>query len=156
MADLHEMRNQKPDLPTFTNTGVDFFGPLEVGKGRGICKRYGVILTCLASRAIHLEVAASLETDACNNAPGCFISRRGQVTLLVSNNGTNFVGANRELKEALVALNYQQIEGVLSQVGIRWSFKPPAGSHHGGVWERMFRMVRRVLRSVVLSYVSRY
>lgn len=62
MADLPEMRIQ-PDLPPFTNTGVDFFGPLEVRKGRGIGKRYGVILTCLASRAVHLEVAASLETD---------------------------------------------------------------------------------------------
>lgn len=148
MADLPEIRIQ-PDLPPFTNTGVDFFGPLEVRKGRGICKRYGVILTCLASRAVHLEVAASLETDACINALRRFISRRGQVTHLVSDNGTNFVGANRELKEALVALNHQQIEGVLSQVGIRWSFNPPAGSHHGGVWERMIRIVRKILSSIL-------
>lgn len=148
MADLPEVRIQ-PDLPPFTNTGMDYFGPVELRKGRGTCKRYGAIFTCLASRAIHLEVAASLETDACLNALRRFISRRGQVTHLISDNGTNFIGADRELRKARGALNQQQIEGVLSQAGIRWSFNPPAGSHHGSVWERMIRMVRRVLSSVV-------
>ena len=148
MADLPEVRIQ-PDLPPFTNTGVDYFGPVEVRKGRGTCKRYGAIFTCLASRAVHLEVAVSLETEACINALRRFISRRGQVTHLISDNGTNFVGADRELREAIAALNHQRIAGVLSQVGIRWSFNPPAGSHHGGVWERMIRMVRRILSSVV-------
>lgn len=71
------------------------------------------------------------------------------MTHLVSDNGTNFVGVNRELKEALAALNHQQIEGVLSQVGIRWSFNPPVGSHHGGVWERIICIIRRVLSSVL-------
>lgn len=148
MADLPEVRVQ-PDLPPFTNTGVDYFGPVEVRKGRGVCKRYGAIFTCLASRAIHLEVAASLETDACINALRRFISRRGQITHLVSDNGTNFIGADKELKETLSALNHQQIERVLSPLGIRRSFNPPAGSHHGGVWERMIRLIRRVLSSVL-------
>lgn len=148
MADLPKERIL-PDLPPFTNTGVDYFGPVEVKNGRITSKRYGVLFTCMASRAIHLEVANSLETDACINALRRFISRRGQVTHLRSDNGTNFIGAQRELKEALAALNHEKIHGVLSQVGIRWSFNPPAGSHHGGVWERMIRSVKRVLSSVL-------
>lgn len=147
MVDLPEVRIQ-PDLP-FTNTGVDYFGPVEVKRGRGTCKLYRVIFTCLASRAVHLEVAVSLETDTCINALRRFISRRGQVTHLVSDNGTNFVGAERELREAVDALGHHRIGGVLAQAGICWSFNPPAGSHHGGVWERMIRMVRRVLSSVL-------
>jgi len=82
MADLPEMRFQ-PDLPSFTNTGVDFFGPLKVRKGRGTCKWYGAILNCLASRAVHHEVAASLEMDTSMNNLPRFISRRGQVAHLV-------------------------------------------------------------------------
>lgn len=148
MADLPKVRIL-PDLPPFTNTGVDYFGPVEVRRGRSTCKRYGVIFTCMASRAIHLEVAESLETDACINALRRFISRRGQVEHLRSDNGTNFIGAERELKKALVALNQDMIQGTMSQVGIRWSFNPPAGSHHGGVWERMIRLVRRVLTSIL-------
>ena len=91
----------------------------------------------------------SLETDACINAIRRFISRRGQVLQLRSDNGTNFIGAERELREAVAALNHDQIEGALSQVRIHWSFNPPAGLHHGGVCERMIRLVRRVLSSVL-------
>ena len=103
----------------------------------------------MASRAIHLEVAVSLDTDACINAIRRFVSRRGQVAHLRSENGTNFVGAERELKQALAAMNQDKINGVLTQAGIQWSFNPPAASHHGGVWERMIRLVRKVLSSVL-------
>jgi len=41
----------------------------------------------------------------------------------------------------------------MSQVGIRWSFNPPASSHHGGVWERMIRLMQRVLTS---AYTKRH
>ena len=148
MADLPKVRIL-PDLPPFTNTGVDYFGPVEVRRGRSTCKRYGAIFTCMASRAVHLEVAVSLDTDACINALRRFISRRGQVTSLTSDNGTNFIGADRAGGEALTALNQDRIQGALSHAGIQQNFNPPAGSHHGGVWERMIHLVRRVLSSVL-------
>lgn len=66
-----------------------------------------------------------------------------------SDNGTNFVGAERELREALASLDHDRIERTLSKKGIKWSFNPPAGSHHGGAWERMIRMIRRILCSVL-------
>ena len=148
MADLPKERIV-PDLPPFTNVGVDYFGPVGIKRGRATCKRYGVLFTCMASRAVHLEVANSLETDACINAIRRFISRRGQVIHIRSDNGTNFVGAERELREAVGELNHERIQGALISAGVKWSFNPPAGSHHGGVWERMIRMVRRVLSSVL-------
>ncbi|XP_063042981.1 uncharacterized protein LOC134437423 [Engraulis encrasicolus] len=148
MADLPKER-VLPDHPPFTNVGLDYFGPIEVKKGRGTVKRYGVIFTCLSSRAVHLEVASSLDTDACINALRRFICRRGQVVRIQSDNGTNFIGAERELREALSSLNQTQIEGALRQQGIKWSFNPPAASHFGGVWERVIRMVRRILNSVL-------
>ena len=75
MADLPQDR-LLPDKPPFTNTGVDYFGPIEVRRGRVKVTRYGVLLTCLIVRALHLEVAHSLDTDLCINALRRFQARR--------------------------------------------------------------------------------
>lgn len=82
---------------------------------------------------MHLEVAASLDTDACLNALWRFISRRGQVMHLRSDNGTNFVGASRELKKAMSDLNQDRTMKTMSMAGVHRSFNPPAASHFGGV-----------------------
>ncbi len=148
MADL-PVEGITPDLPPFTNTGVDFFGPIEVKRGRSKVKRYGVIFTCMASRAVHLEMAYSLDTDSCINALRRFVCRRGQVSHIRSDNGTNFIGAERELREALIELNNEKIQRALLQKGVHWNFNPPLSSHFGGVWERMIRMVKQILCAVL-------
>lgn len=56
MADLPSDR-VAPDLPPFTYVEFDYFGPIEIKRGHATLKRYGVIFTCLASRAVHLKVA---------------------------------------------------------------------------------------------------
>lgn len=117
MADL-PLSRVLPDEPPFTRTGVDYFGPFTVKQGRTTAKRYGVIFTCLATRAIHIEVATSLDTDSFINALRRFIARRGQVTEICSDNGTNFVGAEQELKKSIKEWNMSNIEGMLSQRGI--------------------------------------
>lgn len=142
-----------PDKPQFTDVGVDYFGPIEIKRGHSLVKRYGVIFTCMASRAVHLEVAYTLDTDSYIHALRRFICRQGQVSFLRSDNGTNFIGAERELREALNGLNQNKIQSAMLQRGIKWYFNPPAGSHHGGVRERLMHMVRNVLRSVLNQQV---
>lgn len=120
-----------------------------MSKGRGTAKRYGVIFTCLVCRVVHLEVANSLDTDPCLNALCGFICRRGQVALIRSDNGANCIGAERELREALASLNHAQIKRAVRKDGVDWCFNVPVGSHHGGVWERVIRIARRILSSVL-------
>lgn len=147
MADLPKDRIT-PDLPPFTYVGADYFGPIEVNRGRCLVKRYGVIFTCLVSRAVHLEISHSLDTDSCINALRRFVCRRGQVKEIRSDNGTNLVATEKELKQALKEWNLNKIESALTQQGIKWIFNPPAGSHYGGVWERLIRMIKKILLSV--------
>ncbi|XP_070567315.1 uncharacterized protein [Ptychodera flava] len=148
MADLPADRVQ-PHQPPFTNVGVDYFGPIEVKIKRSSVKRYGVIFTCLAVRAVHIEVADSLSTDSFINALRRFIARRGPVKMIRSDNGTNFVGARRILQEEIDKWNQQKIQDNLLQDNIEWKFNPPYGSHFGGVWERQIRTVRQLLLSLV-------
>ncbi|XP_072164399.1 uncharacterized protein [Diadema setosum] len=148
MADLPTER-VTPDKPPFTYTGVDFFGPFRVKRGRSEMKRYGCVFTCLASRAVHLEVAHSLDTDSFVFALRRFISRRGYPAKIFSDNGTNFRSGHKELKESLASLNSSKIGRFLSQKGIAWQFTPPGASHMGGVWERVIRSVRKILEGLL-------
>lgn len=92
--------------PPFTNTGVDYFGPMNVKKGRSTEKRWGCIFTCLTTCALHLELAGDLSIDSFTMALRRFRRRRGNPRTMRSDNGTNFVGAKRELEEApLKSLN---------------------------------------------------
>ena len=135
--------------PPFTHTGMDLFGPLHVKHGRGTAKRWCCLFTCLTTRAVHLEVVNSLSTDDFLLCLRRFLNRRGDVLELRCDNGTNFVGAERESKESLKAWNQDQIQKELIQRGCRWIFQPPTASSMSGVWERLVRSAKTVLKAII-------
>ena len=96
--------------PPFTYTGVEYFGLVIIKRqnwtrtSTGTDKSYGVIFTCLAYGAVHLELACDLSTDCFIMALQRFTSRRGNPRNMWSDNGQNFVGANRELKVLIKTL----------------------------------------------------
>ncbi len=149
MADLPSDR-VTPHKPPFAVTGIDCFGPFYVKRGRAQVKRYGCIFTCLSIRAIHIEKLESLDSDAFVNALTRFAARRGVPEVIRCDNGTNFVGGQREIKEAINQWNEShKTQDYLLQRHIQWIFNPPAASHMGGVWERQIRSVRKVLTSIL-------
>ena len=135
--------------PPFTFTGVDLFGPLTVKWGRGTAKRWGCLFTCLTTRAVYLDATPSLETDDFIMILRQFISRRGPPIEIWSDRGTNFVGANRELRESIARWNEEKIDRQLQQMGIKWVFQPPAAPHASGVWERLVQITKKHLKSAV-------
>lgn len=98
----------------------------------------------MASWAVHLESANSLDTASFINALRRFICRRGPVRQLRSDQGSNFVGARRELKESVAELDDDRIKEELLKNNCDWAtFKMnvPSASHMGGIWERQIRTV---------------
>ena len=152
MANLPSVRTI-PGEPPFSYVGVDYFGPYFVKRGRVQMTRYGCLFTCLKIRAVHIEVVHSLDTDSFINALQRFMSRRGQVKMLQSDNATNFVGAEKELRVAVEGWNTNRIGNFLRQNSIQWCFNPPAASHMGGVWERQIRSVRRIRSALMKEQV---
>ena len=144
MADLPADRVTRYKTP-FSFVGVDCFRPFWVKRARSQVKCYGVLFTCLATRAIHLEVAQSMDTDSFLNSMRRFIARRSVPEVMRSDNGSNFVGGCKELREAISGWNKSQIHEFLLQRNVKWLFNPPSGSHFGGVWERCIRIVRKIL-----------
>ena len=96
--------------PPFSFTDMDLFGPIYVKHGRRTAKRWCCLFTCLTTRSVHLEVVNSMDTDEFIMCLRRFINRRGDVKELRCDNGSNFVGSERELKKSLREWNQGQIE----------------------------------------------
>ena len=100
MADLPAER-VTPAKPPFCYVGVDCFGPFLVKRGRSHVKCYGCLFTCFTIRAIHIEKLDTLDADSFINAFVRFCARRGVPEKIQSDNGTNFVADERELRETM-------------------------------------------------------
>ena len=139
--------------PTFYHTGIDYFGPITVKVLRSRVKRWGCIFTCLTTRAVHLEVSPSYDSDDFINVLERFICRRGMPNLIRSDCGTNFKGANTELKKELERMDNAKINENLRRKSIHWEFNPPESPHMGGVWVRMVRSVKTTLNAIIMNEV---
>jgi hypothetical protein len=103
MAPLPYIR-VRTSMRAFSYAAVDYAGPFVTTQGRGRCrqKRYLSLFTCLSCRAVHLEIAFSLDTFF--NAFFRMVNRRGLPQEVISDNGTNFVGAEKELRQLIQQL----------------------------------------------------
>ncbi|MCK5873000.1 MAG: hypothetical protein KAG26_09250, partial [Methylococcales bacterium] len=149
MADLPSERVEPS--PPFTHCGLDCFGPFHVKDGRKNVKRYGLIVTCLASRAVHLEVLDDMTTDSFINGLRNVIAIRGTIQQIRCDRGTNFVGASRDFRQAWREMDKDAIATSMLEKTCEFVFNPPAASHMGGVWERQIRTVRNVLSGLLLG-----
>ncbi|XP_043196899.1 uncharacterized protein LOC122381161 [Amphibalanus amphitrite] len=150
MADLPSERVDEAE--PFTHSGVDCFGPFFVRERRSEVKRWGILFTCLSSRAIHLETLNSMTADAFINAYRRFTCRRGKVRALYHDRGTNFIGGRGHLEAALSEMDHDNIRRTLLKDNCDWvQFNPitPKASHMGGAWERQIRTVRSALSSLL-------
>ena len=137
----------------FVYVGCDVFGPYVVKNYRSEIKRYGCVFTCLVTRAVHIEKLNSLDTNSFVNAIRRFIARRGYPEKIFSDNGTNFVSGEKEMKKALEELSQNDIMQYAVKCGFVWEFVPPSAPHWGGAWERMVGCIKRVLKSVLTESV---
>ena len=98
---------------------------------------------------MHIEIAESLDTDSFINALRRFMNLRGNPKVIYSDNSTNFRAGEREIRESLQEWNQTGINKFLMQKGINWYFNPPTASHMGGIWERVIRSIRKILKALL-------
>ena len=142
MSDLPQVR--VTCSAPFSSVGLDCFGPFYTKRGRSQCKRYGLLVTCLSCRAVHIEMLEDMSTDSFINALRCVIAIRGPIEEIRCDQGTNFTGAVADLDCAFGEVK-QALQVFASNVGCKFVFNAPGASHAGGVWERQIRSVRSVL-----------
>ena len=108
-----------------------------------------MLVHLLINRAVHLEVAFGLDTDSFLNAFTRFTSRRGVPTEMVSDCGTNFVGAVSELKELVSQLDQDRIQQITAYRGVKWNFNPPGAPHFGGIHEAMIKSAKKAIYGIL-------
>ncbi|XP_053686658.1 uncharacterized protein LOC128736205 [Sabethes cyaneus] len=139
----------------FAHVGVDYAGPILIRcsntRGERSMKGYIVVFVCLSTKAVHLEAAGDLTTATFLGALKRMIARRGYCNEIWSDNGTNLVGADRQLRETYTALmsHGKDAERFLSSLGIQWRFISPSSPHQGGIWEAAVKSAKGLLRPIV-------
>lgn len=141
----------------FANTGVDFCGPFYIKekkyRNRTRIKVYICVFICMSIKAVHLEVVSDFSSDGFLATLRRFVARRGVPTHIYSDNGTNFVGANNQLKELYALFNSDKhknlVERFSSEHHITWHFIPPIAPHFGGLWESTVKLFKHHFRRVV-------
>ncbi|XP_018312448.1 uncharacterized protein, partial [Mycetomoellerius zeteki] len=155
MGDLPAVRI-RPATP-FTNTGIDFCGPFFIKekkfRNRTRIKVYVCVFVCMAIKAVHLEIVSDLTSEGFLAALRRFIARRGLPEHIYSDNGTNFVGANNQLKELYVLVNSEEHKDLVNKFAserrITWHFIPPAAPHFGGLWESTVKVFKHHFKRVI-------
>lgn len=140
----------------FSRSGVDYAGPIQIrttkGRGHRSYKGYICLFICMATRAVHIEAVSDLTTQGFLSAFKRFVARRGHCSDLWSDNGTNFVGASRELKSLFIDEKSglaTEIANCLASNNTNWHFIPPHAPNFGGLWEAGIKSAKYHLKRVI-------
>ncbi len=149
--------NRVTPTSPFNHTGADFAGPIMVKRGyTRACtleKTYICVFICMATKAVHLEIVRDLSSAGFLAALRCFVARRGCPATLTTDNGTNFIGAQKELKELYDFINTPTAQNAVdcycTAQNIKWSHIPARSPHFGGLWEAAVKSMKLLLAKVV-------
>nr|CAH7744291.1 unnamed protein product [Callosobruchus chinensis] len=161
MGDLPKER-VTPCRP-FLNAGIDFCGPFSIKDKKtrkyNVTKGYVCLFVCMATKALHLELATELTSEAFLACLHRFFARRGKSLHLYTDNGSNFIAANKELRNFLKH-NSNKFNDSLGRDDITWHFMPPRAPHFGGLWESGVKTIKyhlkRVIGMTTLTYEEFY
>ena len=134
------------DLPT------DRITPWNVvNRKQASIKQYNIILCCMVTRCLHIEVIEDMSTFSFMNSLKRFLAIRGPVKQIQSDRGVYFVGAVNELQIQAANVEDPMLTHYLDKEGITWLFNTPYSSHMGGSRERLVGVTRRILDNMMFD-----
>ena len=140
----------------FEYTGLDYLGPFYVkiyteDSNQPTVKKVWVCLfTCLAIRAIHLELIEDLSAQEFLLGLRRFIARRGMPRQIVSDNAKQFKTASVVLNKAWSeVLASSEVNDYVVKQGIHWKFIVDLAPWMGGFYERLVGLTKRALRKTI-------
>ena len=160
-----QMRAVTPPLPEvrtqvhecFKNIGLDFFGAIKYRSREKSCdcpvdtelKGYGLLISCMYSRAVHVEFVRSQSTWDFLNAFTKYTAIRGVPDTIFSDNSLTLKQASRELKRIYRQIDWNQVQNEMTKRSIEWSWSPPKYPASNGCTERLIGLIKRALNSTL-------
>ena len=154
MGYLPDSRVQ-PLQPAFSAVCMDLFGPLIikddcVKKGPRVHKKvYGVLYTCLATRAVHLDVAIDYDTEAVLHTVRRLLALRGDTRLIISDPGSQLVSASSELSKWRKGWDMDQLVRFGAKRGLEWRTVMADSQHQNGPAESMVKVVKGIKKALM-------
>ena len=134
--------------PPWTNVALDLFGPLEhidQVRKRLKSKCWGLIVTCMVSRAVHLDVTESYDTDALLQSLRRFQSIRGTPSVIYSDQGSQMMATRKEFENMLELIDWSSVKGWCSKNRTEWRLVPTGGQHMNACAESLIKSTKRIL-----------
>jgi hypothetical protein len=134
--------------PPFTAVMLDLFGPYPVRgevQKRTTGKAWGIILTDLCCRAVHIEIAFGYDTESFLLALSRFAAVRGWPSIIYSDPGSQLVGASNELQQIWKSVDRGALVQAGSNVGVEWKFGPADSPWYQGAVEALVKSAKRAI-----------
>ena len=135
-------------LPPFYYIGIDYFGSFTIRgevqkriKGKG----YSALINCFTTRAVYADISRDYSTDSLLQVLRRFACVRGWPKMIYSDNGTQLVGASKELKRAVEGTDRENLLRFNAEHGTEWRFCPPDVPWMNGVTESLVKSIKRAL-----------
>ena len=149
MSDLPPTRTSAYKKPFF-HCGLDYFGPFIFIQGGSQRKAWGLLFTCMSSRALHVELVTSLSLSEFVLAFNRFSNLRGPVSKIYSYNGPIFQAASKSLPSLLESTGLKTSLPFESKE-LLWSLEFTYVLAQGGAWESMVKQIKRVIFEILDS-----
>ena len=139
--------------PPFYNSALDLFGPFMIKdtvKGRTRKKTYGIIINCLATRAVYVDIVDGHDTDSLLITIRRFVSIRGIPKTMYSDYGSQLVLAEKSIKDLIKDWDYNKLISISKDEGMEWIFTKSADAPwENGCSEALIRLVKKHMTRII-------
>ena len=139
--------------PPFHFTSCDLFGPFfikDTVKRRTYGKAYGIIFTCLVTRAVYIDLSESYDTVGFLTVFRRFVTIRGYPRKVYSDQGSQLVSASKELKLMMPNIDLNNIATSCTSYGTQWVFNKSADAPwQNGCSEALIKSIKRSLAASI-------
>ena len=144
--------NRLTPAPVFNTTSLDLFGPFTVKdtvKKRTEMKIWGMIFTCAATRAIHIDITDSYSTDSILQTLRKFTALRGCPEEIISDQGSQLVAASRDESNLTKDWDWSSISDWAGSNKIKWTLVPAEAQHQNGLSESLIKSIKRSIAHTI-------